>query len=553
MTRRILLAIAIALGIAALPAAAVAAPGWTAPRNFALPANTFIPSLVMAYGPGGTATIAYDEVLSFSPAVTVLHVGVIPPGGTYHEQLRIPTTSISIPLQASIAEAPNGATAVAWYAQEGTGSSLMAYYATYRAAGHTAWSVPSVLASNTITGNGTNPQLVTAIGPNGTAAVGIDRYDPGIIPINGSDHDTYLAEVIVHGPSGSWGIPTEISPPATSSRDLALGVDGQGNVTAAFRVKLSNGRHTLGVVRRAASNGIWGSLEDVTGSDITSDLYAPQLAVAANGSAVIAFQYDHFAAPNTLDVTAVTRVGATGAWTAPGDLAVGGAYSVPGHVGIAPNGRAYVLYSYGGTNSGLNCEGIARTQAGSAFPTTPRCLSAANFQNAGGVGINFLGNDAYFFWYGEPNAGSQWVVESSRWLNGAAAPEAPTNLDAPSSTEIPHAFLPDQQGGVAAFWQTVSTQLRVAAFDAGGPSVAAAAIPTRVRAGRAALMSVTFADLWSGVSGRAQWNFGDHKAATGTRVRHTYRKAGRYTVRITAKDRLGNVRTVTYRILVTRH
>ena len=66
-------------------------------------------------------------------------------------------------------------------------------------------------------------------------------------------------------------------------------------------------------------------------------------------------------------------------------------------------------------------------------------------------------------------------------------------------------------------------------------------------------MSVTFADLWSGVSGRAMWSFGDHKAATGTRVRHTYRKAGRDTVRITAKDRLGNVRTVTYRILVTRH
>lgn len=66
-------------------------------------------------------------------------------------------------------------------------------------------------------------------------------------------------------------------------------------------------------------------------------------------------------------------------------------------------------------------------------------------------------------------------------------------------------------------------------------------------------MSVTFADLWSGVSGRARWNLGDHKAATGTRVRHTYRKAGRHTVRITANDRLGNIRTVTYRILVTRH
>jgi len=30
---------------------------------------------------------------------------------------------------------------------------------------------------------------------------------------------------------------------------------------------------------------------------------------------------------------------------------------------------------------------------------------------------------------------------------------------------------PDQQGGVAAFWQTTQTQLSVAAYDAGGPSV----------------------------------------------------------------------------------
>jgi hypothetical protein len=157
--------------------------------------------------------------------------------------------------------------------------------------------------------------------------------------------------VAVHGPSGSWGVPTQPSSGGVASSNLTLGLNGGGKITAAVRQKLANGRHTLAVVRRAGSNGIWGSPEDVTGSDITSDVFAPQLAFAPNGSAVIAFQYVHHAAPGTLDVNAVTRIGANGTWTAPGDLAVGGASSAPQAVRMAPKGRAFVLSAFQGTNS----------------------------------------------------------------------------------------------------------------------------------------------------------------------------------------------------------
>ncbi len=74
--------------------------------------------------------------------------------------------------------------------------------------------------------------------------------------------------------------------------------------------------------------------------------------------------------------------------------------------------------------------------------------------------------------------------------------------------------MPDLQGSVAAFWQTSATQMRVAAFDAGGPSLVAAKIPAKARAKHSVLMSITFADLWSQISGRTVWNFGDHKTAT---------------------------------------
>jgi hypothetical protein len=137
-------------------------------------------------------------------------------------------------------------------------------------------------------------------------------------------------------------------------------------------------------------------------------------------------------------------------------------------------------------------------------------------------------------------------MQGSRWLNAAAGP------DAPASAIQGGAVVPDLQDSVAAFWQTSATQLRVAAFDAGGPSRVAAKIPAKARAKHSVLMSITFADLWSQISGRTVWNFGDHKPATGTGVRHAYRTAGRYTIGVSARDRLGNPRTPTYRILIAR-
>jgi hypothetical protein len=63
-------------------------------------------------------------------------------------------------------------------------------------------------------------------------------------------------------------------------------------------------------------------------------------------------------------------------------------------------------------------------------------------------------------------------------------------------------------------------------------------------------MTAAFVDLWSGVSGKTRRNFGDGTAALGAKVRHTYRRRGRYTVRITSRDGRGNVRTLTLRIRV---
>ncbi len=350
----------------------------------------------------------------------------------------------------------------------------------------------------------------------------------------------------------------QISPSKDSSEGLALGFDAHGNLTAAFRKELTAERHTLDAVRRPASSGVWGSLEDVTGSEITSDAEGPALGVAADGSAVIAFQYVHYTGSKTLDVNAVTRSGTTGPWTAPVDVALGGASSGPMAVGVSPEDKANVLYRFQGHSSGEDCVGVVRAYAGGDFFSAPQCVSPTNFEPGATGGVAFLGNDAYFAWSGEPNGEKVDVVQGSRWLGSASQPDSFTNLDAPIESAGLDQLLPDEDGSVAAFWTTrvetapsqYETKLRAAAFDIGGPNLLGAAVPRGAVAGQPVAMSASFVDLWSGLGEAPSWSFGDGTGASGAQVSHAYAAPGVYTVTVTARDGLGNTTSGTYSITV---
>jgi hypothetical protein len=49
-----------------------------------------------------------------------------------------------------------------------------------------------------------------------------------------------------------------------------------------------------------------------------------------------------------------------------------------------------------------------------------------------------------------------------------------------------------------------------------------------------------------------RWSFGDHHSATGRRVRHAFRRPGRYTVRLTVRDAAGHTATFTLKLRVQR-
>jgi hypothetical protein len=554
-----LLTAAIALaGVCAVPGAALAAPGWTAPADYpSIPADTSgLEQPTIGYQTGGIATVAYLEVDVFSAtqAQTVLHVGVVPPGGSYQEQLRIPSSSSLTPFEVALAEAPNGAAVVTWADLEGTDPSnvKLAYLASYRPAGSSTWDAPTTFATDSAVGGG---NVVAAISVDGTAAVGIDRVDPTIA--SGGER----VDIAVRPPGGPWGSLKHLSPTSTDSQKLELGFDAQDDLTAAFAKRIAAGKYTLEVSNRAASNGVFGALTDVTSSDTTHYVFlnGPNgFAVAPDGSAVLAFQHTVPASSPDFDLGALTRSGESGIWTAPQDVTTGGGpdddAAAPVAAGVSADDSAYVLYNTFSTASSHLCVGVTRAHTGLPF-SSPQCISPTSFSGSGGA-VAFLGNDAYFAWSGHAQPGAANSVQGSRWLDGAAAPEAFTQVESPSATTTfaLNTLVPDEDGSVAALWGSTrgtTTTARAAAFDGGGPNLVSTSIPATGVAGQALSMSAGFADLWAGLGGDASWSFGDGTTGTGAQVSHTYAKPGSYTITVTAADKLQNTTTSTHTITIT--
>jgi PKD repeat protein len=535
----------LAVVFASLPAAALATPGWTPPRNYVLPSSALAGGTQIAYQSGGTATIAWLEVISSStPVHTVLHAGVIAPGGPYHEQLRIESASTSAPGGAYLAVAPNGAAALSWAVLQGASTSQpYSYAASYRPAGSSTWEAPATLATDTAkssVGTGVFP----AISDNGTAAVAIDRVDTTLSPTGAK------IDVAVHPAGGAWGTVTQMAQGAMQPADNPmLGFDAHGNLTVAFTLGVPGSTgHTLGDQRWSASSGVWSSFEDITKTPVGDDVKAPmRLAVGPDGSAVLAYTYKH---ASTSDATAATRSGTAGTWTAATDLSPGGSgiSSAPLGVAVAPDGKAYVLFLYSGTSTDSECVAAVRAPAGGTF-TAKTCVSAGAYLGSGGQ-VALIGNDAYLVWTATSDPGGKDVVQASRWPRASAQPQTFTDLDNLRGSLNLIEASGDGDGSVAAFWTLSGTTLRVAAFDAGGPILLSANVPPALTAGQDTPMSAAFTDLWSGVPGEA-WTFGDGGTGDGPLVTHAYTASGNYTVTITASDGLGNPTTVSYPVVVS--
>lgn len=544
----------ILLASSIVPVAASAAPDWAPAVTFPVPGSAFHGQDAVAYQNGGVATEAFLEVPSLSPLRTVLHLGALTPGGSYTDQFTLPSVEGAIPTGAQIAVAPDGAAVATWveFIEANTETSPYRYRAAYRPAGNAAWEAPFTIATDTERNKEIYAYLVPVIGADGTAAVGVQHIASGEKG-SGKGQAIYRDDVTVHHPGGGWLASARVSPTGESGEDLTLNIDGQGDLTAAFALRFSEGAtpaqgRTTAIVRRLpAASSVWGPEENITGSEITHSVYTLHLGEDEAGDAVLSFQYGEVTKP--FNVWAVTRQGPDGSWTTPTQLVTGG--SAPEDAGVAPDGVVYIVYSFQGSNSGESCEGVLRGPAGGTF-TVQRCLSPTNEEGSSGS-VAFLGNDAYFAWKGSvPGEQSNATIQGARWPDASTLPEVARNLDVAGVPYGNSMLILDHQGSVVALYTNQAGQLRAAAYDAGPPILLSTGVPASATVGAPVTFSAAFVDLWSGLgSGQPTWSFGDGTpAASGASVTHTFSAPGAYTVTLRSADALGNTTDNTYTVAV---
>jgi len=553
--RRALLVVALAL--LALPAAAPAAPAWLSPFNFPVPASdTSIGGAQgedqILYQSGGIATEAFLQINSYPPLVTTLHVGVVPPGGAYSEQLTVPTGPGSIPAAVQIAVAPDGAAVAAWIELTGPNPETSPYRfrAAYRPAGSAAWEAPVTIAEDTKRESEINEYVTPAISAGGTAAVGITRLAEGESTGTNKRPNAKI-EVALRPAGGSWQAPSRLSPVAISASNLALAFDAAGDLTAAYSQRYVEASSSSGdlydvIIRRHVAAGGWGVVENITKSIVPWSADAVRLGEDEGGDAVLAYQY--FKAPSTLESRAVTRAGPEGSWTTP--QTIDKESSAPEAAAVSPTAKAYVLLSHQGTSSAESCEAVERTTVTQPFGSK-LCVSPEGEDTFSGS-VAFLGSDAYFAWRGNvPGEQANAMIQAVRWQDGASLPGVAQELDTPGLDYGSPTLVPDGQGSVVAFYRGPTQLLRAAAYDGGPPILLGATIPATATAGEPVSLSASFFDLWSGL-GAAQptWSFGDGASSAGAAVTHTFAAPGTYTITLQAADALGNSTSSQYTIAV---
>jgi hypothetical protein len=90
--------------------------------------------------------------------------------------------------------------------------------------------------------------------------------------------------------------------------------------------------------------------------------------------------------------------------------------------------------------------------------------------------------------------------------------------------------------------------VRASSLDAAGPALGAVHVPAVGTLGRPTAFAVAPVDLWTLAPTR--WTFGDGASAIGERVAHAYRHRGRFRVRVTATNALGEATAVTRTVVV---
>lgn len=382
----------------------------------------------------------------------------------------------------------------------------------------------------------------------------------------------------VRSPAGAWSTPAKLSSGGGASIDAAISSDGEALVVWDHGGKIQASRRLPG--------GAWSAQpEDISGLGATAS--APQAAIDANGNA-----YAVWLVARAVN-SAVRPAGHV--WTADPPLtntAGGAAHAL--RLAIGSRGRAVAVWLRDSSPPGV--EATSRLGAGawhlplasfsgfSAYGDPP--AATVDDANLGTVAWTTGFSDMLSQRESSPDAWqsqaslSNPVVSDSfspvlasgpsgraviAWRSQVAMGTFPTWLHAAVRSSlvgwgiVQTINLPDgsfagplvgmdAQGNAVLVWPVGPAGIRVRGYDAAGPDLLSPSVPSALLTGHVGNFAVVPRDRWSAVASTV-WNFGDGTSASGARATHVFRAPGRYLVRVTSVDGVGNVsalaRTVT--------
>ncbi|HJZ38716.1 MAG TPA: PKD domain-containing protein [Solirubrobacterales bacterium] len=528
--------VVIAVALLGFTASASAAPSWLAPSELAAggpieqPGNALLewpPSI--AVDGEGNATV----VTSRDPASGFVTLGISrPAGGPWEPPAELSRTGENSVAPQVAFDAAGDETAI-WSNFESSKGSIMS--ATRRADG--AWGEPVAISAP-----GAQFNLNSlAVAPGGEAtAVWVAQVGP----------EEDVVEASSRPAGGAWEEPVELSAVATgpiplpAADDARVATDAAGDLTAVWAFGPTP-ESTIQVARRPAG-GTWGKPTTVSATDAFAG--SPVLAVNAGGDADLAWtsQSDDFSEFSIQSATSV----AGGPWEPHAvvahlstDVGVGG-------LAMDPAGEATVIWLQVGS-PGATVETASRAAGGDWGPA----VRLGGGKSAEEPDVAYRGDEPVAIWHQWEEGGANVIDTAGRSDDGTWG--APTDISSGDArfVEAPELAFDAEGEGIAAWYSSEGEgndpeyEVEAAGYDAAGPRLGSASIPTTGTAGTPVDFSASPLDVWSGV-GATEWTFGDGGSAGGPSASHTYASPGTYAVTLRSTDLVGNASTVTGTITI---
>jgi hypothetical protein len=305
-----------------------------------------------------------------------------------------------------LAVGPDGTATVVWSALDPTSVVGERTYDVYaRRIGADGDPSPTTTRLSEPGGDALTPDI--AVGPDGTATVAWVRWDGSNLVVQGRRIK----------PNGELEPTLELSATGRDAAEPDVAVAPDGTSTVVW--KRFDGFHFLIKVKQISPAGAVLPMEDNTPSESKQDAEEPEVAIAPDGSASIAWtRYD--GANTVVEERQVTTAGVLGAST--DDLSAAGQNAVEPGLVVAPDGTATVTWVRSdGTNTIVEERQVAPdgTPGATTSDLSASGRSAAEPQIAAGPGAG-----ATVVW--ERYDGSNWIVQERR-LSASGAPAGATN------------------------------------------------------------------------------------------------------------------------------